>query len=61
MSAASKNILIEITSTTSQEFCKNVMEQLFTEMLNNGNVSHETAEIKVENLTLNDKPPVENN
>ena len=37
------------------------MEQLFTEMLNNGNVSHETAEIKVENLTLNDKPPVENN
>ena len=58
MSAASKNILIEITSTTSQEFCKNVMEQLFTEMLNNGNVSHKTAEIKVENLTLKDKPPV---
>lgn len=56
MSSASKNILIEITSTTSLEFCKSLMEQLFTEMLNNGIVSQDNlSELneKVETLNLN--------
>lgn len=41
MSASSKNILIEISSTSSMEICKNVMEQLFIEMFNSGIVSQD--------------------
>lgn len=36
MSTSTKNVLIEITSTQSIDFCKKVMEHLFTEMLNAG-------------------------
>ena len=58
MSSGSKNILIEITSTNSLEFCKQLMEQLFTEMLNNGIVSQDIAELdtlvgEVADLNLN--------
>lgn len=34
MSTATKNILIEVTSSVSIDICKKVMEELFTEMLN---------------------------
>ncbi len=63
MSSASKNILIEITSTTNLEFCKSLMEQLFTEMLNNGIVSQDNLNEKIEGLSLtnsNGKQETEN-
>ena len=56
MSSASKNILIEITSTTSLEFCKSLMEQLFTEMLNNSIVSQSNLNNmneRIEGLSIN--------
>jgi len=51
MSATSKNILIEITSTHTLEFCKQLMEQLFTEMFNNGIVSQDIAELETATAT----------
>jgi len=58
MLSVSKNILIEITSTNSLEFCKQLMEKLFTEMLNNGIASQDIVELdtlvgEVADLNLN--------
>ena len=41
MSAKTKDILIEITSSDSIEICKDVMEELIIEMLNAGLVSNQ--------------------
>lgn len=59
MSASTKNILIEITSSHSMEVCKKVMEELFVEMLNGGIASvlldenaNEEMTKKIEELNL---------
>jgi hypothetical protein len=52
ISASSKNVLIEITSSTGVDICKKVMEELLLEMIKAGITSSELDQ-KVEALDLN--------
>lgn len=53
ISTSTKNILIEITSSSSMEICKKVMEELLVEMINSGIVSTQNIVEKVEALSIN--------
>lgn len=62
MSTTTKTILIEITSSSSIEICKNIMEELFKEMLNAGIVTksldenaNEAMEKKIEEMSLKEE------
>jgi hypothetical protein len=52
MSANTKDILIEITSTVGMDICKKAMEELIVEMINMG-ITSGTLEEKLEILSLN--------
>ena len=53
ISTTTKNILVEITSSSSMEICKKVMEELLVEMINSGIVSTQNIVEKVEALSIN--------
>lgn len=53
ISTSTKNILVEITSSSSMEICKKVMEELLVEMINSGIVSTQNIVEKVEALSIN--------
>lgn len=53
MSAETKDIFVEITSTVSLEFCKQVMEELISEMLKAGIASTESIDNQIESVDLN--------
>jgi hypothetical protein len=57
MSANTRNILIEITSSENMEVCKKAMEELIVEMFKNGIVSKETNSLdeNMQKLNLKDE------
>jgi hypothetical protein len=52
MSANTKDILVEITSTVGMDICKKVMEEMIVEMINMG-ITSSTLEEKLEAVSLN--------